>query len=343
MSKGSTAAINDKILSSFRPTKDFDYHQKASVTSLDFDDSGHYLISAGVDKSIQLYDVHKGSHYKDIQSQKYGAHLARFTHHELDCLYALTPTESAEIDHAIRYLSLASKLYIRYFKGHKGLVTSIEVNPVSDIFLSSSLDRTVKLWDLKSSSPAGSIDLASSLVAFDPQGMVFAVVKEYSLLLFDLKNYDKSPFLEIPLPDTHPLQKIEFSNNGKFILVSSNINKNYIIDAFLGQLLTTLLVDEFEPINYKYPTTGSSTFSPCGKFVLAGSPNNKISLFDLKRIKSTDGDSHVVLLEDNDEFLQPFKLLNTLSLPKIIAFNPKLFTFATADNTVSLWQPSRLA
>ncbi|RCK66554.1 Set1 complex component swd2 [Candida viswanathii] len=76
-------------------------------------------------KSIQLYDCHKGTHVKDIQSQKYGAHSARFTHEELNCLYVSTPegalpprniTTGGEND-TIRYLSLNNNQYIRYFKG----------------------------------------------------------------------------------------------------------------------------------------------------------------------------------------------------------------------------------
>lgn len=336
----STTQITDKVLSSFKPTKDFKYHQHASITSLDFDDSGQFLISAGVDKSIQLYDVHKGSHFKDIQSQKYGAHLARFTHHELNCLYALTPTESLEVDHAIRYLSLENKLYIRYFKGHKEMVTSIEVNPIQEMFASSSLDQTVKLWDLKVASPVGNLDIGCTpILAFDPQGIVFAAATDSAILLYDLHNYDKAPFLKVKIPCKKSVwEKVEFSNNGKLILIATNSNEHYIVDAFLGQLLATLLIEEFPPVMYKYPHTGSVTFSPCGKFVLAGTPLGKVAMFDLHEVKSTDGDSHSV---SGVMKLYPFKVLNsTVGIPKIIEFNPKLLTFASADTDVALWQPS---
>lgn len=202
----STLQITPSVVKSFIPTKNFSYHQLASITSLDFDDSGQFLISAGVDKSIQLYDIHKGVHLKDIKSQKYGAHLAKFTHLNKNCLYASTPAaiESGEIDHTVRLLSLDTNQYVRYFKGHKESVTSLEVDPVHDIFISSSMDLTVKLWDLRSSSPVGGLDVGEpSIVAFDPMGVVFLVAKPSTCTLqfYDMHNYDRKPFLTLYLRD----------------------------------------------------------------------------------------------------------------------------------------------
>ena len=59
------------------------------------------------------------------------------------------------------------------FQGHKAQVSSIEVNPVDKTFLSSSYDGTVKLWDLKSSSAVGNLEVGqNSVIRFDPHGVV---------------------------------------------------------------------------------------------------------------------------------------------------------------------------
>lgn len=364
MSRASTTvAVSSENLGKLRPEKSLSYHQHSSITSLDFNDSGQYLISAGVDRSIQLYDVHKGTHVKLIQSQKYGAHAARFTHADFACIYASTPDTASEADHSIRHLSLADKLYIRYFKGHKLQVLNLEIHPVKDLFLSSSVDKTVKMWDTRASAPAGNLDVGQpTVVAYDPYGMVFAVGKwsdpaapaapaaKGLLALYDTKSFDKRPFLTAPVPliPGATWTKLEFSNNGKLLLVVTDSQEDYIIDAFSGHLLCTLqmtansyshehYVEDW--MTYKYPSTGRSTFSPCGRFVLSGLPKMSILVFDLSAIKSSEGDSD--FKPGAPIKLKPDHVLNTdCGLPKIVAFNPKLLSIVTADNTVALWKGS---
>lgn len=366
MSKESSTVTITEKLTKIKPSKTFNYHKGGSITSLDFDDSGQYLISAGIDKSIQLYDVHKGTHYKDIQSQKYGAHLARFTHKDLDCLYVSTPSSvpgtdgaNGKIDesdkdlNAIRYLSLADKKYIRYFRGHSDQVLSLEVDPVHDFFLTSSTDGTVKLWDTKTPSCTGNIDVGqSSYVAYDPHGIVIVVAKipnvsgdkneyvEGELEFYDAKSLLK-PFMTTKISTkSFKWNKVEFSNTGKLILISTDGNEHYIIDAFSGQLITILTTgSRTNEIRSNYPNYGSSCFTTDGKYVLVGSSNSSLLIFDLTNLKLTNG-SEIVKESDNPKKLLPLKTIQSnQGVPRIVSFNPKLFTLATADNSVSLWQP----
>lgn len=359
ISSGTT--INSEVVRSFEPVKTFDYHQRASITSLDFNDTGQFLISAGIDKDIQVYNIYKGVHHSEVQSQKYGVHLARFTHKELNCLYASTPGEEMQVDDAIRFLSLSNKQYLRYFKGHKNQVTSIEMNPVLETFMSSSRDRSVKLWDLRTSSPVGSLDVGQpSVIAHDPKGIVFAVglyPDPYSsgsgegiVKFYNAAAFDKLPFLTVKIlvPRGQVWTKLEFSNNGKLLLVGTNSHEHYVLDAFLGQLLTTLRMpspggdksNRNHWMEFKYPSTGSCSFTPCGKYVLLGSPQLCVFAFDLNSIKNSEGGSRIISQGTNVPVLDPLQELRTnQGIPKIVAFNPRLLTFATADNTVSLWQP----
>lgn len=353
----SSLPISEQVVGTFSPQKSLSHHQETSITSLDYSELGQFLISAGIDRSIQLYDVHKGVHHRDIQSQKYGAHTAKFAGADLNCLYASTPSNS-EVDHQIRYLLLVNKTYLRYFKGHKEQVTAIEVNPLSESFLSASLDRTVKLWDFRSASAEGNLDVGQpSVVAYDAQGIVFAVGKypgpqsggsSGKVAFYDLTLFDKGPFLEVDVK-TLPgavWNKIEFANNGKLLLILTDSPEHYVLDAFTGQLLTTLLAGPVRSpytgdwMTFKYPSSGSSCFSPCGRFVVAGTPRSTVAFFDLTAIKTTEGGSHHVSLGDNPRQVRPWKSISTGgSVARTVAFNPKLLSFATSDNSVILWLP----
>ncbi|GEQ70908.1 hypothetical protein JCM33374_g4588 [Metschnikowia sp. JCM 33374] len=339
----SSVPVTDAILASFRPAKKLSYHENASVTCLDFDDSGQYLISSGVDKSIQLYDCYKGVRQKEIQSQKYGAHLAKFAHGDLSCLYASTPVQNGEEpDHSIRHLSLTTKSYLRYFKGHKDQVLSLEMNPVSRTFLSASADHTVKSWDLRTSTPMGSIGTGqAALVAYDPHGIVFAVAKpplsafeSGSVAFYSVASFERGPFLtkSVPGAPAEVWSKIEFSNNGRHLLIVTDSPQHYILDAISGKFLATLVVDAHAAANwmqFQYVSSGAACFSPDGKHVFAGNVNGNVALFDLSPLKGED--------RENVKLRPSHVLASKHGIPKVVAFNPKLLALATADTNVVLW------
>lgn len=152
----SKLTLNDPIVSSFRPSKVFSTPDYLALpeppstsphhfTSLDFDDAGHHLVTSGTDESIHLYDARTGRHQKQLHSKKYGVDLVRFTHRSSTVLYA-----STKGDDTIRYHSLHDNRYINYFRGHTKRVTTLQMNPVDDSFLSGAVDESVKLWDLRS-------------------------------------------------------------------------------------------------------------------------------------------------------------------------------------------------
>lgn len=82
------------VIASFRPTRRFKPEKSTtSVTSLDFDDSGELVIVARDDDTLQIYNCKEGKHAKELKSQKYGVHLARFSHHAQSIIYASTKVD----------------------------------------------------------------------------------------------------------------------------------------------------------------------------------------------------------------------------------------------------------
>ena len=47
-------------------------------------------------------------------------------------------------------MSLKENKYIRYFGGHEKKVVTLSMSPTDDTFLSGSLDKSIRLWDLRS-------------------------------------------------------------------------------------------------------------------------------------------------------------------------------------------------
>ena len=183
-------ALTKEKLDAFQPSKVYGpgiFGDKASVTSLCYDDRGDYLVSAASDETIHLWSCRTGKHLKVRYSKKYGVDLARFTHRSASLIYASTKT-----DNTIRQLSIDENKYLQYFRGHEARVTSLQMSPTSEAFLSAAINESVRLWDLRTSTCQGLFPLQGHpLVAIDPQGIVFAIAlnENACILLYDLRNF----------------------------------------------------------------------------------------------------------------------------------------------------------
>lgn len=184
------AELSDKLIASMYPDKAFGepyVSADSSVTSLCFDDRGDTLISAGSDEKIQIFSLSSGRQSKTHYSKKYGVDLVRFTHRSGAIIHA-----STKLDHAIRHHSLHDNKYLRYFQGHIARVTSLQMSPIDETFLSAAVDDSVRSWDLRAANAQSCLVInGHPLAAYDPSGLVFALSFNESnkVLLYDMRRW----------------------------------------------------------------------------------------------------------------------------------------------------------
>lgn len=85
--------------------------------------------------------------------------------------------------HSVTYASVYDNTVLRTFSGHSSKVTNLSMSPVDDRFLSSSDDRTIRLWNIQQPGciamippiPNGIPDATAPYACFDSSGLVFAV------------------------------------------------------------------------------------------------------------------------------------------------------------------------
>lgn len=287
---------------------------------------------------------------KTLYSKKYGVDLPRFTHKNTTILHA-----STKEDDTIRYHSLHDNKYLQYFKGHKDKVVSMEVSPVDDGFMSGSMDKTVRLWDLRTPYCRGLLNIPSSpIVAYDATGLVFAVaVNHYSrILLYDHANFDKAPFLAITLDDptlaqiTYPpripyMTSLHFSSSGKYLLVGCSGNAHYILDAFEGHLLAKLEghtgLERRGMSNHPpgiEPVRGCSgeevSWTPDSKFIVSGSLDGKIFIWDVRELPVIQGPINT---KATPARLKPMHVLEGHPGPsRCVGFNPRMAMLCSAGS-----------
>lgn len=314
--KGDNMKLTEPVVRGFRVAKIFKENTDR-INNVDFSPTGDALISSSEDDQIVIYDCEKGTQKRTVNSKKYGVDLVHFTHAKNTAIHA-----STKIDDTIRYLSLHDNKYIRYFPGHTKKVVTLSMSPIDDMFLSGSLDKTLRLWDLRSPNCQGLMHLSSRPVAaFDPEGLIFAAgVNSESVKLYDLRSFDKGPFASFRVPQEKNLEwtGLKFSPDGKTILLSTNGGVIRLVDAFHGNPTHSLTGH----VNDKKLALEAS-FSPDSQFVFSGSSDGKVHAWNAET-------GHRVCAYTSDH----------TGPVQCVQFNPKYMMMASGCSMMAFWLPS---
>ncbi|XP_061363584.1 protein ANTHESIS POMOTING FACTOR 1 isoform X1 [Gastrolobium bilobum] len=288
------------------------------IYSLDFHRKDDLLVTASEDDSVRLYDIANAKLLKTTYHKKHGTDRICFTHHpsSVICSSRYNLESSGE---SLRYLSMYDNRYLRYFKGHKQRVVSLCMSPINDSFMSGSLDHSVRIWDLRVNACQGILRLRGRpAVAYDQQGLVFAVAMEGGAIkLFDSRSYDKGPFDTFLVGgDTAEVCDIKFSNDGKSMLLTTTNNNIYVLDAYAGEKRYGF---SLEP---SPGTTIEATFTPDGKYVVAGSGS---------------GTMHAWSVEMKNEVAC---WSSHIGVPWCLKWAPRRAMLAAASTVLTFWIPN---
>lgn len=116
---------------------------KSGVTSSCFTHNGKVVLSASLDGTVRAYDMAKYRNFRTFTSPR----PAQFS--------CLTVDPSGDVVCAasqdtfeIFVWSMKNGRLLEVLSGHESVVSAISFNPSQAILLSSSWDKTVKLWDV---------------------------------------------------------------------------------------------------------------------------------------------------------------------------------------------------
>ena len=316
--------LSENILKSFCVTKEFK-DCGDQINNLDFSDDGQHLIASSDDDFIMLYEcANEGIHKLKFPNKKYGVSNICFTHNSDSIIYSSNKTNDD-----IRYQSLKDRKFIQYFAGHRKLVNCISMHPVENTFLSSSLDKTVCIWDLNQANSLRNIPMTGVPIAcFDPEGIVFAAaIDSETIKLFDLRQCQKGPFSVFKYPKERDCEwtQLKFSPNGRYLLVSTNSSAVRLVDAINGEPLQTLKIGCSNTQGLPLETS----FTPDSTYVLSGSEEGKIYIS-----KAETGSLSTVISCKTPVENPPIPAL-------CVKFNPCYMMLASShNNSLKFWLPT---
>jgi COMPASS component SWD2 len=309
-----------------------DGSQEGRITSLDFDATGNYLAACSSDDMVRLYGVKTGQCLKAVRVSRLGAGLVRCTHHPQALLVASTDTASED---RVQYLSLHDNSYLRLFQGHTAPVVSMEVSPVDDTFLTASLDRTARKWDLRTPQCIGLIQASHRpAVAFGPQGLIFAVGGHGTVKLYDARSCEQGPFADFTCAKQQGAggamvgawDSMSFSRDGQTLLLAAADQRVLLLDAFSGKVRREYRAAAPDPAGLEAgPAAGASEacLSPDAQFVLAGSRDGDVSVWD------TQSGQLVTSLRGHPQGTSV----------RCVRWNPSRLMLASGSHSLALWIP----
>jgi WD40 repeat protein len=223
---------------------------------------------------------------------------------------------------------------------------SISVSPADDKFLTSSKDRTVRLWNLQEAGSIASLQLPASTTGtphavFDSTGLVFAVSasiaggKGQYVHLYDARQYGAGGFAELTVSpegvgsaiasqiggpavneysSTAPWTSLVFNASGNQLLAGTTEGLAIILDGFEAT------VQRVVAPNTKLSDAGAvCCFTSDDKTVLLGNLDGSISCYNVDTgtvVKSLMGHTGPI---------------------SAIAANPKFAQFASACSNTAMW------
>ncbi|EEF32303.1 WD-repeat protein, putative [Ricinus communis] len=118
---------------------------EGAVLAARFNGDGNYCLSCGKDRTIRLWNPHRGIHIKTYKSH---GREVRDVHVTSDNSKLI----SCGGDRQIFYWDVATGRVIRKFRGHDSEVNAVKFNDYSSVVVSAGYDQSLRAWDCRSHS-----------------------------------------------------------------------------------------------------------------------------------------------------------------------------------------------
>ncbi|KAG7539215.1 WD40 repeat [Arabidopsis suecica] len=202
---------------------------EGAVLAARFNGDGNYALTCGKDRTIRLWNPHRGiliktykSHGREVRDVHVTSDNAKFC--------------SCGGDRQVYYWDVSTGRVIRKFRGHDGEVNAVKFNDSSSVVVSAGFDRSLRVWDCRSHSvePVQIIDtfLDTVMSVVLTKTEIIGGSVDGTVRTFDMRiGREMSDNLG------QPVNCISISNDGNCVLAGCLDSTLRLLDRTTGELL----------------------------------------------------------------------------------------------------------
>ncbi|NWU42123.1 WDR83 protein, partial [Hylia prasina] len=201
---------------------------QGAVRAARFNADGNYCLTCGSDKTLKLWNPHKGTALRTYQGHGYEV---------LDAAGSFDNSQicSGGADKAVALWDVTTGQVVRKYRGHAGKINCVQFNQEATVIVSGSIDSTGRCWDCRSRPPPPIPDPPAPGPPRDrgppkpppPRSSVDGRVRRYDLRTGQLcSDYIGSP-----------ITSVCFSKDGQCVLAASLDSTLRLLDKDTGELL----------------------------------------------------------------------------------------------------------
>jgi WD40 repeat protein len=254
-----------------------------------YSSDGRYIITAGSDSSIILWNTDRMTIYRTLTGLKARPNMAVIS---ADNQFVLAGGKDNKV--SMWNLATLSPVIVKTFEGHKDQVKSLDVSPDGKYLVTGSTDRTIRIWDLESTNLIYELKKHNNdvnSVVFGPNGRILASGGADGEII--LWNFENGAVIISQSGHKGWIRDIAFSPDGN-LLASCGDDKLIKIWQIPGLKLSGTLAGHKDWVQ-------SIDFSPDGKTLISGGRDNLIILWDVnarKILRQSDKQEQIVTCVD---------------------------------------------
>lgn len=238
------------------------------VLAVRFNPAGTYCLSGGKDRTVRLWNPHRG-----LQIKSYAGH--GYEVRDVDVSSDNSKFASVGGDRQVFLWDVGTGNIIRKFRGHDAAINTVRYSPNNEVLVTGGYDQAVKVWDCRSKS----IDPIQNMKPFRDSVTSIAVTARAEIVAGSVDGSVRRFDIRMGRLFTdnvhHPVSCVAVSKDNHCVLAACMDSTIRLLDRADGELLAEYSGHKHSSIKM------DAAFTPSNGYVVGSSEDGRLLFWEL--------------------------------------------------------------